>query len=356
MRRTLHIIWRKFMFAEKNLGGDAPHRRSRFSRLALLAAFATVQMASRSGASAQSPLTAPGVDLQGANVYTFYVGRLQITALSDGTVPGDMHQLLRDTTDQRTDGLLQKGFVTNPVEISINVFMFKLGSKLYLVDTGSGELFPVGFGGKLLQSLAAAGVRPEQVTDILLTHAHDDHMGGLIHGGALAFPNATVHVAKADVDFFGDRSNAAKTHYGMNYFDDYFASLKHYVDAGKVQTFEGTTEIAPGISATVHPGHTPGSTFYTVESDGQRIVFVGDIIHVGAVQFPQPDITITYDVDRRLAARVRKAAFAQFARDRTLIAFPHIPFPGVGHVRTLASGYEWVPIVYGNRDITKKWQ
>jgi glyoxylase-like metal-dependent hydrolase (beta-lactamase superfamily II) len=145
-------------------------------------------------------------------------------------------------------------------------------------------------------------------------------MGGLIHDGALEYPNAIVHVAKADVDFFGDRSNAAKAHYGTNYFDDYFASLKHYVDAGKVQTFEGTTEIAPGISATVHPGHTPGSTFYAVESDGQKIVF------------------------------------AEFARDRTLIAFPHIPFPGIGHVRTSGTGYEWAPIIYGNRDITKKWQ
>src|ERR1700722_4320859 len=118
--------WRNFMLAERNLRGDAPHWRARFSRLAMLAAFATGQMGSGREASSQALLTAPGVDLQGANVYTFYVGRLQITALSDGTVPGDMHQLLRDTTDRRTDGLLQKGFVTNPVEISINVFMFKL--------------------------------------------------------------------------------------------------------------------------------------------------------------------------------------------------------------------------------------
>jgi glyoxylase-like metal-dependent hydrolase (beta-lactamase superfamily II) len=344
------------MFATKNRGSAGPQRRSPFSRLAILAAFATVQTLSISGASAEPGLTLPGVNLQGAGVYNFNVGSIQITALSDGTVPGDMHQLLRDTTDQRTDGLLLKGFVTNPVEISINVFMFKLGTRLYLVDTGSGQLFPAGFGGKLLQSLAAAGVRPDQVTDILLTHAHDDHMGGLIHNGALEFPNAIVHVAKADVDFFGDRSNAAKAHYGMNYFDDYFASLKHYVDAGKVQTFDGTTEIAPGISATVRPGHTPGSTFYTVESDGQQIVFVGDIIHVGAVQFPEPDITITYDVDRRLAAQVRKTAFAEFARDHTLIAIPHIPFPGIGHVRTSGTGYEWAPIIYGNRDVTKKWQ
>jgi len=344
------------MFVEKNPSGVAPKRLLPFSPLPILVAFVALQALSISGACAEPGLTVPGVDAQGAGVYKFNVGSVQITALSDGTVPGDMHQLLRDTTDQRTDGLLEKGFVTNPVEISINVFMFKLGTRLYLVDTGSGQLFPAGFGGKLLQSLAAAGVRPEQITDILLTHAHDDHMGGLIHDGALEFPNAIVHVAKADVDFFEDRSNASKRHYGMNYFDDYFASLKHYVDAGKVQTFEGITEIAPGITATVHPGHTPGSSFYTVESDGQQIVFVGDIIHVGAVQFPEPDITITYDVDRRLAAQVRKTALAEFARERTLIAIPHIPFPGIGHVRTSGTGYEWVPVVYGDRDITKKWQ
>ena len=324
--------------------------------VSLLVTFAACNLGAPSAAAGESVQTYPAVEQLGAYTYSFRVGNIRITALSDGTVPGDLHELLRDTTNQKTDGLLKKGFAANPVEISINVFMFKLGGRLFLVDTGSGDLFPAGFGGKLLQSLAAAGVHPEEVTDILLTHAHDDHMGGLIHNGAMAFPNAIVHVGKADVEFFQDRSNAAKAHYGMNYFDDYFASLKHYVDAGKVQTFEGTTMIVPGITATVHPGHTPGSAFYTVESDGQRIVFVGDIIHVGAVQFPQPDITITYDVDRRLAARVRKTAFAEFARDRTLIAFPHIPFPGVGHVRTSATGYEWVPIVYGNRDITKKWQ
>jgi glyoxylase-like metal-dependent hydrolase (beta-lactamase superfamily II) len=97
------------------------------------------------------------------------------------------------------------------------------------------------------------------------------------------------------------------------------------------------------------PGHTPGSAFYTVESGGQQIVFVGDIIHVGEVQFPEPAITITYDVDRKQAAQVREAAFATFAHDGTLIAIPHIPFPGVGHIRAAGTGYEWVPIVYGNR-------
>jgi glyoxylase-like metal-dependent hydrolase (beta-lactamase superfamily II) len=323
--------------------------------VSLFAAFAACNLGAASLAAGQSTQTY-AVEQQGAYTYSFRVGDIRITALSDGTVSADLHDLLRDTTNPKTDGLLKKGFVDNPVEVSINVFMFKLGGRLFLVDTGSGDLFPAGFGGKLLQSLAAAGVRPEEVTDILLTHAHDDHMGGLVHNGALAFPNATVHVGKADVDFFQDRSNAAKAHYGMNYFDDYFASLKHYVDAGKVQTFEGTTVIVPGITATVHPGHTPGSAFYTVESAGQKIVFVGDIIHVGEVQFPEPAITITYDVDRKQAAQVREAAFAMFAHDGTLIAIAHIPFPGVGHIRAAGTGYEWVPIVYGNRDTSKKWQ
>jgi glyoxylase-like metal-dependent hydrolase (beta-lactamase superfamily II) len=324
--------------------------------VSLFIAFAACNLGVPSAAAGQSVQTYPAVEQQGAYTYSFRVGDIRIAALSDGTVPADLHDLLRDTTNQKTDGLLKKGFVANPVEVSINVFMFKLGGRLFLVDTGSGDLFPAGFGGKLLQSLAAAGVRPEEVTDILLTHAHDDHMGGLVHNGALAFPNATVHVGKADVDFFQNRSNAAKAHYGMNYFDDYFASLKHYVDAGKVQTFEGTSVIVPGITATVHPGHTPGSAFYTVESAGQQIVFVGDIIHVGEVQFPEPAITITYDVDRKQAAQVREAAFATFTHDGTLIAIPHIAFPGVGHIRAAGTGYEWLPIIYGNRDTSKKWQ
>jgi glyoxylase-like metal-dependent hydrolase (beta-lactamase superfamily II) len=324
--------------------------------VSLFVALTTCNLTAPSATAGESVRTQPAVEQQGAYTYSFRVGDIRITALSDGTVPGDLHELLRDTTNQKTDGLLEKGFVANPVEISINVFMFKLGTRVFLVDTGSGDLFPKGFGGKLLESLAAAGVRSEQVTDILLTHAHDDHMGGLLHNGALAFPNATVHVGKADVDFFQDRANAAKAQYGMNYFDDYFASLKHYVDAGKVQTFDGTTVIAPGITATVHPGHTPGSAFYTVESAGQKIVFVGDIIHVGEVQFPAPSVTITYDVDRKRAAQVRVAAFATFTHDGTLIAVPHISFPGVGHIRAAGTGYEWVPTVYGNRDTSKKWQ
>ncbi|MBB3695156.1 MBL fold metallo-hydrolase [Sphingomonas sp. BK580] len=316
---------------------------------ALLSALALSLTPSAQPASAQvqRPST---VMLQGADFYRFRVGAVTVTALSDGTVPQDLHTLLRSTTAGRTDALLRAGFLSNPVEASINAFLVQLPDRLVLVDTGSGELFGPGNGGKLVASLEAAGFRPEQITDILITHVHTDHSGGLVAGGRRVFANATLHVGQPDLDFFLDAGNAARSGYAPKYFEEAIKTVKPYVDAGKVAGFSGTTEVVPGITASLHPGHTPGSAFYTLESEGERIIFIGDIVHVAAVQMPRPEVTIVYDVDPGQAAAVRKSSFAEFARDRALVAAPHLPFPGVGHVRTVGTGYEFVPVDYGNRD------
>jgi len=295
--------------------------------------------------------TAPGIVLQGADHYRFKIGDVVVTSLSDGTVPQDLHKLLLGTSAEKTDALLAQGYLANPVEASINVFLLDMGERRVLVDTGSGELFGPGYGGKLTESLSAAGIAPETITDILITHVHTDHTGGLVHGGALVFPNATVHVGKPDVDFFLDRANAAKSGIAVNYFDEAIKTLKPYIDAGKVKPFDRQTEILPGVTATLHPGHTPGSAFYTLRSGGQQIIFIGDIIHVSAVQFSDPAITIIYDVDPMRAAQVRAEQFSIFAKDRDLVAASHLPFPGVGHVRTYERGYGWVPVDYGNWDV-----
>lgn len=291
----------------------------------------------------------PGIALQGADTYRFQIGDVRIAALSDGTVPQDLHELLRGTTNANTDELLSRAYLSNPIEASINAFVLEVGNRVVLVDTGSGELFGPGYGGKLLDSLQEAGFRPEQVTDILVTHVHTDHTGGLVRSGETTFPNAIVHVGKPDVDFFLDRQNAKRTGYDIKYFHEAIKTLKPYLDNGKVQTFDHTTEVLPGITANLHPGHTPGSAFYTLESRGRKIVFVGDIIHVASVQFPDPSITIIYDVDPEKAGKAREDAFARFATEGDLIAAPHLPFPGVGHIRTQRGGYTWVPVNYKNR-------
>lgn len=316
----------------------------------LLAAISTATLSS--AAHAQQATADPAIVQQvpAPSIYRFAVGEVRVTALSDGTAAIDLHQLLRGTTAAQTDAALARGFVRNPYEASINAYLIELDGRRILVDVGAGELFGPGNGGRLPQALRAAGVKPEDINDILITHVHTDHSGGLVRGGVMLFPNATIHVGKADVDFFLNPANAGKDGYDKRYWAEAAKTLKLYADAGKVRSFARKVEIAPGIMAEPKPGHTPGSAFYTLTSGRQRIVFVGDIVHSGVVQFPKPNVTIIFDHDQAKARAVRRAEFAIFARERTLVAAPHLSFPGVGHIQADGAGYRWFPVEHGDRD------
>jgi glyoxylase-like metal-dependent hydrolase (beta-lactamase superfamily II) len=144
-----------------------------------------------------------------------------------------LHILLGNTTNEKTDALLER----NPVEASINAFLFQIADRLVLVDAGAGQFFGPGIGDQLVSSLGSVGVARGQITDVLLTHAHEDHMGGLVHGTKLTFPNATVHMSKADLDFFLDRENSKRTGYAISYFDQAFTALDPCLKAGKIKAF-----------------------------------------------------------------------------------------------------------------------
>jgi glyoxylase-like metal-dependent hydrolase (beta-lactamase superfamily II) len=292
--------------------------------------------------------SAAGAEQQVAGVYRFDVGRFRVTALSDGTLPLDLLPLLKGISAKQIDALLRSGFAANPLETSINAYVIDTGSRLVLVDTGAGELFGA-VGGKLPESLAAAGFRPEQISDVLITHIHTDHSGGLARGGRMLFPNATVHVGQADVDFFLDQANLAR---GLKpkHLEEALKTVGPYQKAGKVKTFSSRSEVLPGITAIPTPGHTPGHSFYRVESEGESIDFWGDIMHVGLIQFPRPEVTIAFDVDQDAARAQRLLQFERAAGERRLSAVAHLPFPGVGHIRREAGQYEWVPALYRNRD------
>ncbi|OLP44458.1 MBL fold metallo-hydrolase [Rhizobium oryziradicis] len=287
---------------------------------------------------------------QVADSYSFPLGDLQITSFSDGTVPQDLYKLLNGTSHAEIDGLLHKEYQANPVEVSINVFMIQDGKRTILVDTGSGDLFGPSFGGKVLDSLKSRGIKPQDVTDILITHIHTDHTGGLVHDGKPVFPNAIVHVSAIDENFFLNPENSKKTGYSERYFDEAIETVGVYNKLGKVKTFADNDTILPGIKVSIHPGHTPGSAFYTVTSEGKTIVFIGDTIHVAAVQFPEPKITIQYDVDPKQAATTRINAFNNLSAEDLLVAAPHLPFPGIGHISKEGNDrFGWHPVEYRNR-------
>lgn len=325
------------------------HRMPRHVTKAMVAlALLSAAPAALAAPGTTTSTTQPRVLPQPSGVYRFNVGDVQITALSDGTAPQDLHKLLQGTTAARTDAALKHEFLANPVQTSINVFMLEMGSRHVLIDTGVGDLFGPGSGGRLTDSMASAGIRAEQIDDILITHVHPDHVGGLVRDGRTMFPNAVVHFGKPDLEYFVEPAKGSAEHGDAKASEEAGKMLKPYLDGGKVSTFTGSAEVVPGITATPHPGHTPGSAFYTLTTKDGSVVFVGDIVHAAVVQFATPRVSIMYDAEPRLAIDVRKKAFAEFADKRTLVAAPHLSFPGVGYVRKTGKNYQWIPINYEN--------
>jgi glyoxylase-like metal-dependent hydrolase (beta-lactamase superfamily II) len=289
---------------------------------------------------------APMVKTQAPGYYRMMLGAFEVTALSDGTVELPVDKLLTNTTPGKVDAALGRSFLKAPVETSVNGYLINTGTQLVLVDTGAAGLFGPTLG-KLVANLKAAGYQPEQVDAVVITHMHPDHVGGLMTGGQMAFPNATVHADKHDADHWLSQANLDQAPAdAKGFFQGAMASLNPYVKAGKLVTFDGNTDLVPGIKAQAAHGHTPGHSTFAVESQGQKIVLWGDLMHVAAVQFRDPSATIAFDTDSKAAAAVRKAAYADAAKQGYWVAGAHLSFPGIGHIHREGRGYAFVAANY----------
>jgi glyoxylase-like metal-dependent hydrolase (beta-lactamase superfamily II) len=234
------------------------------------------------------------------------------------------------------------------VSLTVNAFLVNTGTRLVLIDTGTGtsQMFGPQLG-QLLANLRASGYSAEQVEEIYVTHMHTDHIGGLIRDGLPAFPNATV---RADVrEAGGYLSQAAMAAAPADEREDYesaMASFKPYIAAGKFKPFDGETQLIPGVRAVPAAGHTPGHTLYVIESGGERMVAWGDLMHVAALQFPLPSATFETEWSTTQSAQQRRNVFADMASHGYYAAAAHVAFPGIGKLRAEGDGYAWVPVSY----------
>ena len=286
------------------------------------------------------------VKTQPPGFYRMMLGDFEVTALLDGTIELHPKQLLTNTTEADVGRLLARSFEPDAIPTSVSAYLINTGSKLVLVDAGTGGLFGPTLG-HLHENLVAAGYRPEQVDEVYVTHMHPDHVGGLMAGDKLAFPNAVVRADQHDADYWLSQAKldqAPPENQGS--FKGAMASLNPYVAAGRFKPFEDDTELMPGIKAVAAHGHTPGHTIYLVESGGQKLMLWGDLMHVAAVQFQEPSVTIQFDADSAAAAVQRKKAYAQAATEGYWIAATHLSFPGIGHLRAEGKGYAFVPVDY----------
>jgi glyoxylase-like metal-dependent hydrolase (beta-lactamase superfamily II) len=290
---------------------------------------------------------APQAKGQAPGWYRMTLGDIEVTALSDGTLALPVDKLLTNTTPAKVQAALSRAYLKTPLETSVNGYLVNTGSKLVLIDAGAAGLFGPTLG-NLVNNLKASGYQPEQVDEIYITHMHGDHLGGIATAdGKAAFPNAIVRTDKREGDFWLSKENLDKAPDAMkDFFKGAQASMKPYVDAGRYKPFDGPGELVPGIKAVSAYGHTPGHTVYAIESKGHKMVFWGDLMHVAAVQFAEPAVTIQFDTDSKRAAPARQKAYADAAKNGYYVAVAHVAFPGIGHLRSDGKGYRFLAVNY----------
>lgn len=263
----------------------------------------------------------------GPRATSFKVGAIQVVALADAIFvsPNDGSDFGVDAGPKAVARVLRSfGAPGDRITLAVDALLVRDGGRLLLIDTGLGPRA----GGSLIPSLARAGVAPEAVTDVLITHSHPDHVGGLLKAdGALAFPNATVRMSSKEWAFLrakGDQRLVAAI-------------------AGRVRPFEPGETLAPGVTAVDLSGHTPGHSGYEIASNGARLLDIGDIAHSSIVSLAMPTWTIGFDQDAAAGKARRLATLASLARSGELIFAPHFPFPGVGRIKAAGAGYTWEP-------------
>jgi glyoxylase-like metal-dependent hydrolase (beta-lactamase superfamily II) len=271
------------------------------------------------------------------------LGDFEVTAISDGAASLDAVKLLNEPAVE-TEAALKDVFLSNPVDSSINAFLINTGTKLILVDTGGGAFLGPTLG-KFQSNFAVAGYKPEQVDEILLTHMHRDHVGGLVINGKVSFPNATVHADKWESDFWLSKENLEKAAPDIKpRFQGVVDTVGLYIASGHYMPFEAGSEILPNVRTVASHGHTVGHTTYVIESQGQQLWLVGDVINFGAVQFDHPLVSSSFDKDGEEASASRVEIFSDAAKERALIGAAHLPFPGLGHLRATGNAWQWLPV------------
>lgn len=313
----------------------------RLAGLGAAAAAAPVALAEQSAAASVPMQTKP---LPGA-FKRFKLASFEITALSDG------HEIVPDPqsvfgTDQKkavVEELLAANFLPKQaMQFSFAPVLINTGSELVLVDTGNGEAGRKEGAGRMLQSLKASGYKPEDVSVVVITHMHPDHIGGIMEGGKPTFANARYVTGRKEYDFWSDKARlGTKAERGHKLVEKLIVPL-----AGKFTFIKEGDQVAPGITGINAFGHTPGHMIFRVESGTRTLMLTADTANHFVLSLQRPDWQVVFDWNKEQAAETRKKVFDMIAAERIPFIGYHMPFPSVGYVEKRQQGYYYVPESY----------
>jgi glyoxylase-like metal-dependent hydrolase (beta-lactamase superfamily II) len=262
-------------------------------------------------------------------IHLFKIGGLDAVALKDGGFEpnNDGKMIGVGHSPEEISAILTKaGAPGDHFELSIQPLLVKDGAHVLLFDTGLGALDP-SRPGRMSKSLAMTGVAPAAITDIFISHAHGDHVGGLVDGtGALAFPNATIHMSAPE--------------WQSMQANEKLAALVKAITP-KLDAFEPGAKLLPEVTAVATPGHTPGHSCYDISSNDDHLFYLGDVAHSYIISVQRPSWTIEFDGDHAAAEAMREQTLAKLAADHTRVYAVHFPFPGLGHIIGEGDDLHW---------------
>src|SRR5499427_2807714 len=278
--------------------------------------------------------------------YALKVGEIDVMVVSDGVLnlPGAM---LGHNVDPAVRAAWLNDMFLPPdvLEWALNVVVVRSGGRTILVDAGMGMEYPdLPRAGRLSLRLEAAGIDLASVTDVVLTHLHMDHVGGLLVDGVRARlrPDLRVHLAAAEAEFWGS-PDFSRVSMPPGFPDALRRTAKRFLNeyGSQLRTFENEYEVAPGVLVQRTGGHTPGHSVVRLASGGDRLTFAGDLVF--APGFDHPDWYNGFEHDPEEAARIRLNLLRELAANREALVATHLSFPSVCHVAVDGDVFRWVP-------------
>lgn len=267
---------------------------------------------------------------------TQQIGDFSITAIGDGYASASL-DFLTNINQMDAINLQKSAGVNDPTSIHINTYLIRGRGRTILIDTGAGGYNQ--WGGDLQTNLALTGVMPEDIDTILLTHAHADHIGGLVNTfGEAAFPNAELFIHEHELSFWENENNMirASKHVQANFLfvKNVFAKYRE-----RIRTFINN-DILPGISSVHLPGHTPGHCGYQIETGNSSLIIWGDMVHFPFIQIAHPNVSIAFDQDPILSAQIRNKLLDIVSTEKLLVAGMHLNDLGFAYIEQSGTSYK----------------
>jgi glyoxylase-like metal-dependent hydrolase (beta-lactamase superfamily II) len=319
---------------------DLPSRRQ---AIAGAAALATGGLMTGLGA-APAQAKAPFLNSLAPAFYRFKHGDMEATVVSDGPLNfPDAGKIFLKAPDAEIRQLLADEFLpTQAVRMEQNILVLNTGSHVVLFDTGVLTMRPANApSGRLLRSLAEAGIKPEQVDAIVLTHPHIDHAGGIMSedGKSRNFPNAQIYLSEADLKFWSDEKRI-----GSPAESSHRTVLKNITpNKDRLVMVKDGQEIIPGIQAIASHGHTVGHMSYMISSSGKSLCLTGDIAH-HSILLRRPRMAISFDTDGDAAGATRVRMCDMLSSQKIPALIYHLPWPGIGNIVKEGEGYRFMPV------------